>query len=179
MKKNYIAPIVVLMAICLFISGALAVSNSITEPIIAAAAAERAETARKSILPTAAGFELMDIENFRSDGSISKRITEVYRTTNNVGYIFMITTAGYGGDIKLICGVDPNGKIINTATLSQTETQGLGTPVFAEAHAGQYKGRDRSGAETVSVISGATITSVAFRNGIIDALAAFETVRAR
>jgi len=179
MKKDYFAPIIVLMVICLVVSGALAVSNSITEPIIAKAAAERADSARKSILPNATGFELLDIENFRSDGSISKRITDVYRSTNNVGYIFMITTSGYGGEIKLICGIDPSGKIINTTTLSQTETQGLGTPVFAEAHAGQYKGKDKNGAEGISAISGATISSNAFKNGILDALAAFEIVRAR
>jgi len=179
MKKDMIIPIVILLIICLFVSGALAIVNNLTEPVIAAAAAERADAARKSIIPDAAGFELMDIESLRSEGNLPKRITGIYRTTNNVGYLFMITSSAYGGDIKLICGIDMNGNVINTATLEQSETQGLGTQIFAEAHASQYRGMDINGIEDIDAVTGATITSNAFKNGIRDAFTAFDIVRAQ
>ena len=171
MRKDFILPIVVLSLICLFVAGALAVSNNFTEPVITAAAAERAERARRSIMPDAEEFELMEVSG------LPRRVFEVYRTTNNIGYIFMIRTSGYGGEIRLMCGIDMDGKVIGTATLAQTETKGLGTPIFEEPHAGQYRGRDRNGIEGVAAISGATITSDAFKNGIRDAFTAYEIVK--
>ena len=177
MKKEYFLPVIILLIICLVVSGALAVSNNLTRPVIEAAAVERANAARKSIIPDADGFELLNMESLRNESSWPRRITEVYRTTNNTGFIFMITSTGYGGDIKYICGIDMNGKVINTTTLGQSETQGLGTKIFAEGHSGQYKGKDAYGIEDVEAVSGATITSNAFKNGIRDAFAAFEIVR--
>lgn len=172
MKKDFILPILVLSLICFVVSGALAFVHSKTQPIIEEAAKERAERARREIIPQADDFELLKIDG------LPERITEVYRATNNTGFIFMITTYGYAPEeIKLICGIDPDGKILRTAVLSQNETQGLGTPIFEQPHAGQYWGKDRNGIEGISVISGATITSNAFKNGIRDAFAAFEIVR--
>ena len=178
-KNDFIKPVIVLSLICLFISGALAIGNSITQPLIESAAAERAYAARKEIMPDADDFEPMDVYILRNERSLPRGITAIYRATNNVGYIFMITTPGYGGEIKLICGINMDGRIIRTATLSHTETQGLGTPIFEEPHAGQYWGRDRNGIESIAAISGATITSNAYKNGVRDALTAFEIVSGR
>jgi electron transport complex protein RnfG len=172
MKNDYILPIIVLSFICLVVSGALAFVNSRTQPIIAEAARVRTERAKRDIIPQADDFELLEIDG------LPRRITGVYRATNNAGYIFMITTHGYAPeDIKLICGIDLDGRIIKTATLSQNETQGLGTPIFEQPHAGQYWGRDRDGIESISAITGATITSNAYKNGIRDAFTAFEIVK--
>jgi electron transport complex protein RnfG len=88
----------------------------------------------------------------------------------------MITTSGYGGDIKLICGIDPNGKIIRTAALSQTETKGIATAVFEKQHESQYSGKDKN-LNGVIGVSGATISSTAYRKGIQDALTAFEIIQ--
>ena len=52
-KADVIKSIVVLAVICLVISGALAVVNSFTSPVIAAAAAERETQARQAVLPEA------------------------------------------------------------------------------------------------------------------------------
>jgi len=172
MKKDFVLPILILSLICLVVSGALAFVNNLTYPVIENAAAQRAAAARREIIPHADGFELLEIDG------LPKRITEVYRTTNNTGFIFMITTTGYAPEeIKLICGIDPDGRVIKTATLAQNETQGLGTPIFEQPHAGQYWGKDRNGIEGVAAITGATITSNAFKNGIRDAFAAFEIVK--
>jgi len=170
-------PILVLTILCLLVSGALAFGNRLTQPIIEEAAARRVEIARREIIPQADGFELLDIEHFRHDGILSKSITEVHRTTNGSGYIVMVTSSGYGGDIKLICGISPEGKIIRTAVMAQNETKGLGTPVFDEAHAGKFRDKDKNSIEDVAAISGATITSNAFKRGIRDSLLAFEIIK--
>jgi len=172
MKKDFIMPILVLAVICIVVSGALAFVNNLTLPVISDAANERAINARRSIIPQAEGFELLTVEG------LPKRILEVYKATHNTGFIFTISTHGYSPeDIVMICGISPDGLVIKTAVLYQNETQGLGTPIFEEAHAGQYWGRDRNGIEGVAAISGATITSNALKNGIRDAFTAFEIVK--
>jgi len=175
MNKSLITPIIVLALICLFVSGALSIVNSKTDPVIKKAAEDRAAAARKEVIPQASGFELLNIDNLRGENGIPSTVTEIYKTTNGIGYIFMITSSGYGGDIKLICGVDPIGIIIKTATLSQTETKGIATPVFEAAHQNQYVGKDKN-LNGIVAISGATISSTAYKRGIKDALTAFDII---
>ena len=94
-KRNGAAKsIIVLTAICLVISAVLAVVNDVTSPVIAQAAAARAEEARREVLPEADGFELVSVEE------VPESVTEVYRATNHTGYVFMLTAKGYGGDYK-------------------------------------------------------------------------------
>ena len=83
---------------------------------------------------------------------------------------------GYGGEIRIICGVDPDGVIIRVATLEQSETKGLGTVITEEWFTGQFNGAD-SGLEGVSTVSGATISTRAFVNAVRSALEAFEQIR--
>jgi len=175
MNKDFILPIVTLSLICLFVSGALAIVNNYTNPVIKNAAADRAAMARKKIIPQADGFALLTSEEF------PKTITEVYRATNNTGFVFIISVQGYGGEIKLICGIDNEGKIIRTAFLSHTETKGMTDPVFAEPHPsqptfqGQFIGKDKN-LDGIIAVTGATISSNAYKNGIRDAFAAFYIV---
>jgi len=172
-KKDFILPIIVLSFVCLFVSAALAVVNSITSPVIIRADAERAAAARKELIPEADEFEIV-----RADG-LPRSVTEVYKATNDTGFIFAVSVAAYGREpIRLLCGVDPYGRIIRAAVLAHSETQGLGTPIFEEPHAGQYWGRDAVGIEEIAAISGATITSIAFKKAMRDALTAFEIVTA-
>jgi electron transport complex protein RnfG len=170
MKKDFILPIVALTLICLFISAALAITNNFTQPVITKAAADRAEQARSEVIPEADSFELVQIDG------LPATVKEVYRTTNDVGYIFMLTAAGYGGDINIICGIGADGKIIATKTLQQSETKGMGSKITEAAFAGQFPGKDAylSG---VDAISGATISSKAYLGAIKDAFTAYESVK--
>jgi electron transport complex protein RnfG len=170
MKKDFILPIVALTLICLIISTALAVTNSFTEPVITKAAAERAEAARSEVIPDAAGFETVQVQGLPST------VREVYKTTNNVGYIFMLTAGGYGGDIDIICGITPDGKIIQTKTLRQTETKGMGSKITEAPFAGQFPGKDAS-LNSVDTITGATISSKAYISAVRDAFEAYELVK--
>jgi len=175
MNKDFIMPVIVLSLICLFVSGALAVANNFTAPVIEIAAAQRAAMARKEIIPQADGFELLSADN------LPRSVTEIYKATNNTGYIFMISIPGYGGNINMICGIDNDGRIIKTAVLSHTETKGMTDAVFADHdpallnHQGRYIGKDKN-LHDVIVVTGATISSNAYRNGVIDAFTAFEMV---
>jgi hypothetical protein len=82
--------------ICLVVSGALALMDSITHPVITAAAAERAQEAMIGKIPAATGFEPIGFDEFEG---IPASIKEAYRTGNDVGYIFIAAVNGFSGDI--------------------------------------------------------------------------------
>ena len=170
MKKDFVAPILVLSLICLVISGALAFTNSVTEPVIANAAAEREEAARYEMIPEADGFEIIEI------GGLPATIKEVYKSTNGVGYILMISTSGYGGDISIICGIGSDGRMIRSRALEHSETKGLGARIADASYADQYDGADSSLGGIVA-ITGATISSTAYVNAMKDAFAAYEIIK--
>ena len=170
MKKDFVAPILVLTLICLVISGALAFTNSITEPVIVSAAAEREEAARYEMIPEADGFKIIEA------GGLPSTIREVYGSTNGVGYIFMISTSGYGGDIVIICGMDTDGRLIHSKALELSETKGLGARIAEAPFADQFDGADSS-LGGIAAITGATISSTAYINAIRDAFTAFEIIR--
>jgi len=169
MKKDFITPVLVLTLICLIIAGALALVNNVTYPIIRDAAAERAYTARKDIIPEANEFILIESEE------LPRAVAEAYITDNHTGYIFVINVYGYGGYIKIICGIDTDGRIIKSKVVAHTETQGMGTIVFDRAV--EYEGMDKNLEGSIDGIAGSTITFNAYRRAVLYAFEAFEIVR--
>ncbi|MBQ6369671.1 MAG: FMN-binding protein [Parasporobacterium sp.] len=168
-KNDFVMPIAVLTIICLVITALLALTNSATEPVIRQSALDRAEAARTEIIPEADGFELVEAED------LPAAVKEVYKTTNDTGYVFMLTTMGYGGEMDLILGMDNEGKIIDVKTLKHSETKGMGSKTAEEPFRSQFTGKDEM-LEGVSAISGATISSNAYLGAVADAFEAFRIV---
>ena len=170
MKKDIVMPIVVLVAICLVISAALAITDSATRPVIEQGAAERAELARAEIIPEATGFTKLD------SSAMPASIDEAYKTDNGVGYVFTATVTGYGGDMTIMCGIDNDGKIIMCKTLAHSETKGMGSKTADEPFRSQFVGKNSS-LDGVSAITGASISSKAYIGAINDIFAAYETAK--
>ena len=174
MKKSFneiIKPVLVLVCICLIVTALLAYINSVTSPIIAKAEQEKTEQAMSEVLTEADGFEKLEIEN------LPDRVTEVYTANNGSGYVFMLTTKGYGGDMKLICGMDADGVIEQCKTLSHAETSGLGSKTAEDPYRNQYCGKSADTLSEVDAITGATISSTAYKNAIEDAFKAYDMVK--
>ena len=174
MKKSFneiIKPVLVLVCICLVVTALLAYINSVTSPIIAKAEQEKTEQAMSEVLADADGFEKLEIEN------LPERVTEVYTAQNGSGYVFMLTTKGYGGDMKLICGMKADGTIEQCKTLSHAETSGLGSKTAEDPYRNQYCGKTSDTLSEVDAITGATISSTAYKNAIEDAFKAFDMVK--
>ena len=165
------APIIVLVLICAIMSGLLAATNNVTAPIIAEAERRANEEARMEVMPQADGFEEVAVNNAPDS------ITGVYRATNGAGYVFSLTTTGYGGKntLKMTIGIDMEGKITDTKVLSHSETAGLGSKITTDAFNQQFEGKDAS-LEGVDNISGATFSSNYYRAAIADAYTAYGLV---
>lgn len=169
--KNIIKPVLVLTCICLVVSVLLAYVNSVTSPIISEAEQKAAQEAMAEVLSEADAFEQITVD------SLPERVDEVYRAENGSGYVFMLTTKGYGGDMKLICGIKADGTIEACKTLSHSETSGLGSKTAEDPYRNQYCGKTADTLSEVDAISGATISSTAYMNAVKDALTAFEMVK--
>jgi len=167
-------PLLVLTVICLVVSGELAFMNSVTEPLITSAAAERAQEVMAVKMPDATGFEPVDFSGLEG---IPASINEIYNTKNDIGYILIAAVNGFSGDITVICAVDNNGKIISASTLSHTETKGIGTIIEQESFLGTFKGVDIN-LEGVDTFTGATISTRANIHAVEDILTAFAVIKA-
>lgn len=169
--REIIKPVIVLTCICLVVSALLAYINTVTAPIIAEAEQKAAQEAMAEVLPQADSFEQITLE------ALPEKVTEIYRAKNDTGYVFMLTTKGYGGDMRLICGIKNDGTIEACKTLSHSETSGLGSKTAEDPYRNQYIGKNADTLVEVDAISGATISSVAYKSAIEDAFEAFNLVK--
>lgn len=173
-KQGIIKAVVVLVVICIVISGALAVVNSFTAPVSAANAEARETSARQELIPEAASFEQVT-EN------LPENVLSAYigKTADGsvAGYVITASGKGFGGTIQVMVAISPEGTILRCKTLDVSgETKTLGGQTENESYTGQYEGQDSS-LSGVSAISGATITSTAYEGCVRAAFEAFETMK--
>jgi len=179
--NDFVAPIAVLVIICVVMSALLAFTNKATAPIIEEAERQAAEAARLEVMPGADGFELVTDEKQPSeDGTVS--VTEVYKATNGAGYVFMLTAKGYGGKdtLKMACGIDMDGKLTGTKVLDHKETVGLGAKITGDGFQSQFPGKDAayvSSIDNIDAISGATRSSNFFRLALDHAFKVYDAVK--
>jgi len=153
-----------------------------TKDTIALRAEEETKAAYREVFADAQAFDdaLLATDNFASEGygdvKIDKLLIASDNAGNNLGYIFIITSKeGYGGDIRFAMGVRNDGTLNGISILDISETAGLGMeaekvlkPQFAGKNVEQFT-FTKTGAETddqIDAISGATITTKAFTNGV-------------
>lgn len=171
--REIIKPIAVLGAICLVVTALLAFINAVTSPIIAEADAKAAAQARQEVLAEADAFEEIT-DAVKPDG-----VTEMYRAQNGAGYVFKLSTKGYGGTIELMCGVKADGSIESIQTLNHSETSGIGSKVVdnASGYSNNYTGKTADNYAEVDAVTGATISSKAYKKAVAAAFEAYQTVK--
>ena len=172
--RDIIKSVVVLLVICLVVSAALAVVNSFTAPVSAANATERENEARRAVIPEAVDFKAVDLT--LPDGVVSA-YEGVDANGAALGYVFTVEGKGFDGTISVMCAIGTDGKILRVSTLDvSSETKTLGGRTADSEYTDQYTGQDETLAG-VNAISGATITSTAYRGCVETAFAAFQTIR--
>lgn len=174
-KAEMIKSISVLVIICIVISGALAVVNSFTAPVIEKARIARETASRMKLLPEASGFRILSMDGLPE--SITSAHSGQDAHGNVKGYVFTAGRKGFDGTITVMTAFDLEGRITNVATMDVTsETKTLGGLTASPEYTAQYSGKDAS-LEGVDGISGATITSAAYEACVRDCFTAFEIVK--
>lgn len=171
--KDIIKPVAVLAGICLVVTALLAYVNLVTSPIIQAAEEKAAAEARAEVLSEAEDFEKLE------NAELPEGVTEAYKGSGDSGYVFMLSQKGYGGEIKLICGIRSDGSIEAVKTLSHSETSGIGSRVVNNnsGYREKFSGKTADNYSEVDSVSGATISSKAYKKAVASAFEAFELVK--
>jgi len=159
MKKSVLST-VALVSICAVMAILLALTNSITAPIIKQNQEAAANKALLEVMPNGEGFEKVD---FDAD-SLPKTVTEVYKEKNG-GYVITLTTTGYNSGLTIMCGVNADGTVSGAVCLASQETLGQ-----EKTYGESFVGKNAAEADATDTVSGATKTTTAYKNAIKDAL---------
>ena len=168
---DIIKPVITLSVICLVVSAALAFTNSVTAPVIAANAAKAADAARIELLPAADAFTKVE---YTGDG-----VVEVYKANNGTGYVITGSSKGYGGDVQVMVAFNKDSKIENVKVLDNSETPGLGKKIEEPSFYTQYNGKEAKElvlGTDLAAITGATISSNAATDAVNYAVVAYNAV---
>ncbi len=160
MKKN-LKSVVVLTAICAVMSLLLAVTNYITAPIIEKNQNAAANEALLEVMPNGTSFVAVDLSSYELPSTVS----EAFKEESGVGYVIKLTTTGYGSGFVIMCGVNADGTVSGAVCLSSNETLG-----HEKTYGNNFTGKNSTEVEAVDTISGATKTTVAYRNAVKDAI---------
>ena len=167
-------PIVVLCAICVVVTAALAATNQATAPVIAAATAEAQGQARMELLP--------DADNFTEVTGIQvENVSAIYTADNGAGVVITSTAKGYSGTMTVMTAFTPDGTIRQLKVTDNKETKGIGSNVASSAsYWEKYAGLSAEKAlvlkTDVDAYSGATISSKALNAAVNSAIEAYNMI---
>ena len=169
--KEFAIPTVALFLICLVATTLLAVTNKVT-------AQTEVET-RQKVLPAATQFgETQEMKGGSGTYAVGKDASG-----NEVGYVFVTVSKGYGGDVKIMTGVDKNGAVTGISPLELNETAGLGMKAQNASFLDQFKGKvkdiavnkNSASGNEIQALTGATITSKAVTAAVNEALSYYDS----
>lgn len=164
----------------------LALVNKVTAPVIAENQEIVTENTQKELIPDADKFVdsqvLSLVEINSADGSDVESLFTAMKGDKVIGHIVtVISKNGYGGDIKLMVGINDKSQITKVKITETHETAGLGLKASNSEFIDQFIGRSNSlsviknsppiyEGTDVSAISGATVTSKAVTEAVNKAL---------
>ncbi|MBS6195624.1 MAG: RnfABCDGE type electron transport complex subunit G [Clostridiales bacterium] len=200
MSNKIIKDAMALTLITLVAGGALGAVYEITKEPIAKQEALAKEKACQEVFQEAAEFTAVEIsgelaekirsslddENYQAQ-SVEEIMEAMDGEGNPLGYVFtVVSSEGYGGDIKFSLGVQSDGTVNGISILSISETAGLGmnadTPEFRNQFADKkvekfsYTKNGAKDDSEIDALSGASVTTGAMTNGVNAGLCAFRVM---
>jgi len=157
----------------------LAVANKVTFPVIAENSVKAENEALRAVLADGEEFKTTEAVATSIEGVTIEKVNVALAEGKTVGYVVTaVSNAGYGGNIKVMVGVDKDLAVTRIQILESSETAGLGANASKPAFAGQFEGaknpltvvKGTAGDDQISAIASATITSKAVTNCVNAAL---------
>ena len=188
LKSSITNMALVLTGVAVITGGILAYVNNLTSGPIAQ---QKEKALADGIKAVMGGGELSvaKTDTVRQNDEKGKEMTYIiYQTQDSqkkdLGAAVESTTQGFGGDLKILVGFDPEGNILGYTLLEHAETPGLGAKAdqwFQKGAKGDIIGKNpkeqlvvsKDGGQ-VDAISGSTITSRAFCELINNAYEIFQ-----
>lgn len=185
--KEILIPTVSLFVICLCVTALLAVTNAVTKDAIAYQQELSAAESRQAVCPDAVDFEKVeyDVQGVECYKALDE-------SGNLIGYAISSASRGYGGDVKVMTGINAeDGSVIAINVYDNSgETPGLGVNTSGEKFTSQFAGLSSGTGVTVDKdagknpdsvavdsVTGATISSRAVTNAVNQAFGAYNAVK--
>ncbi len=185
--KEILIPTVSLFVICLCVTALLAVTNAVTKDAIAYQQELSAAESRQAVCPDAVDFEKVeyDVQGVECYKALDE-------SGNLIGYAISSASRGYGGDVKVMTGINAeDGSVIAINVYDNSgETPGLGVNTSGEKFTSQFAGLSSGTGVTVDKdagknpdsvavdsVTGATISSRAVTNAVNQAFEAYNAVK--
>ena len=189
LESSLMNMVLVLTLVAVIMGGILAFVNHLTEGPIAEQKEKALADGIKAVM-ACNDLKVAKADEVKQNDSKGKEMTfTVYQIQdaqgNDLGAAVESTTMGFGGNLKVLVGFDPEGKILGYTLLEHAETPGLGAKAdkwFQKDQKGDIIGKDPKEPLTVSkdggqvdAITASTITSRAFLLAINNAYNAYKT----
>ena len=172
--KEFFLPIIVLVSICVIIAAAMAAINAVTAPKIEEDHKQKEQEALSIVVPQNSGFTKQEIPD------LPQSVTGVYSDNGSAAIAVMLSVKGYDSSnpMSVAVGFDEDGKIIKCSVISCSgETKGIGSKVANEDFLSRFYGESNMTVDNIDTISGATISSNAFKEAVADACKVVEQFR--
>ena len=191
LESSLLNMVLVLTGVAVIMGGILAYVNHLTEGPIAQQKAKALADGIKSVM----GVDELSVaktDTVRQNVGGKELTYIIYQTQDaqkkDLGAAVESTTNGFGGNLKVLVGFDPEGKILGYTLLEQAETPGLGAKAdkwFQKGEKGDIIGKSPAEPLTVSkdggqvdAITASTITSRAFLLAVNNAYNAYKATPA-
>ncbi len=172
---------------CAVSAAGLSATYAATSERIAEQERAAEERALKAVLPAAGEFETLDegvLEDAREaagDTPVDALYVGKDAAGDPIGWGIRVGPRGYGGPIRMVVGVDRDGKVSGISIVTANETPGLGSRVLEDAsYLDGFVGVEVREAESslrrIDAITGATKTSNGVEKGVVAAGAVFMSV---
>jgi len=184
--------VLVLTLVAVIMGGILAFVNHLTEGPINLQKEKALADGIKTVMVSDNITVAQPVEVKQNDAKGKEMVFTIYQVKdaqgNDLGAAVESTTGGFGGDLKVLVGFDPEGKILGYTLLEHAETPGLGAKAdkwFQKGQKGDIIGKNPAEPLTVSkdggqvdAITASTITSRAFLLAVNNAYKAYKATPA-
>lgn len=188
LESSLLNMVLVLTGVAVVMGGILAYVNHLTEGPINEQKVKALADGIKAVM-VCDDLVVTKTDTVRQNDAKGKELTYIiYQTQDkqgkDLGAAVESTTGGFGGDLKVLVGFDPEGKILGYTILETAETPGLGAKAdtwFQKGGKGDIIGKAPAEPLTVSkdggqvdAITASTITSRAFLLAVNNAYKAYK-----
>ncbi len=184
MKKilQLILSLTLISAVC---AAVLAIVNNATKERIANLATLKANNAARAVLPTS--VKAIEPVKDPADAALTAFIGYADDARTQIaGYAVPgLTAKGYGGNIRLMVGLNPDRTVISYQVLAAAETPGLGSNLTTPAFIARFKDQPAANVAVtkdggkIEALTSATITSRAVCDAVKDACARIDRIEGK
>ncbi|MEN3186322.1 MAG: RnfABCDGE type electron transport complex subunit G [Atribacterota bacterium] len=171
--------------VCLVAAVSLAAVNYLTRGEIERKKAAELRESLSVVFPEATEFRERPVpeEMGKREGVSILTSYEVLGEGKLRGYVFRVSTMGYGGMMVLLLGISQEGILTGIQVLEHQETPGLGSNITEEAFQNQFMGKSIDDPfevkKDVQAVTGATISTNAVLRACRGVIAYFKEVESK